>query len=133
MECAESPVEPAVKKKWMPIGRRITPENAKEMSAKAVERRRILRENRRKPPITTAIHPDQIPDYPKEQRDSARAMMKRIEDLFWQEKDPASLDRLCSAWSRLRVGEREADGRPLPGSRKPGADKPDRVTFTPQE
>jgi hypothetical protein len=103
----------------------ITPENAREMSLKANEAKRLKREAQLAdpsyvpPPKVKPIEPDEPESFLKTQRDMLRTRMSRVSDMIAKEKDPAKLDRLCSAYSKLAEEERKADGRPLPGAFRP--------------
>lgn len=69
------------------------------------------------------------------QRDTFRARLKQLDELMKhecesEEPDAAKLDRLASAMSKLADQERISDGRPLPGSRKPGVERAPKQTFS---
>src|ERR1700692_774653 len=101
----------------------ITKETAREMGARGNQIRWAAEIEAAKQALTPVIA-ETLPDgYLKDQRDAVRARMKRYETLMDAETDPSALDRLTSAWSRLAEQERILDGRPLPGSRRPTADR----------
>ncbi len=111
------------------------PTNLNELSRLGVEARRRNRLERLKlqaqaveipvvasmtsQPIEPAQEQVIQPSFLAKLRDVARARMDQLNALMEAESDPQKLDRLASAWSKLAEQERIADGRPLPGSRKP--------------
>ena len=56
----------------------------------------------------------------------ARMQIMSVLDRLEQEDEPTAIDRLASGFSRLCEVERQLDGRPLPGSLRPGNTKPSR-------
>jgi hypothetical protein len=106
---------------WFDMAR-ITAANAREMAAKSHEARRQREAVRRmppQPPQATA----QLADYVGERLVRVRVQLDRLDKLMMTESDPQKLDRLASAQARLSEQERILDGRPLPGSRRPGKQK----------
>ena len=62
-----------------------------------------------------------------------RAQLDKLDRMMISELDPAKLDRIASAQARLAEQERILAGRPLPGSRKPAQDRPQRrQSITPE-
>ena len=61
--------------------------------------------------------------YTAEQLNRARARIDGLWKLMEREEDPQKIDRLASAIAKLADLERILDGRPLPGSRRPKAEK----------
>ena len=55
-----------------------------------------------------------------------RRQMEKFQDMMMEEEDPQKLDRLASAFAKLAEQERILDNRPLPGSHRPKAPKPDK-------
>jgi hypothetical protein len=54
-----------------------------------------------------------------------RKQLDKVAEMLLREDDPAKIDRLASAQSRLAEQERQLAGRPLPGSLRPN-NKPER-------
>lgn len=52
-----------------------------------------------------------------------RAQLNRLDRLMMEEQDPAKLDRIASAMSRLSEIERQLAGRPMPGSLRPRSER----------
>ncbi len=59
--------------------------------------------------------------------------MKRIAELRSATTVAKEIRDYSAAWAIVADEERKWDGRPLPGSRKPRSEEPERPTFTPQE
>ena len=79
------------------------------------------------PEPRVATEPAQIADdYISKKLLRVRKQLARLDDLLDEEDEPALIDRLASAIGRLSEIERNLAGRPLPGSRKPAPDRPDR-------
>jgi hypothetical protein len=100
----------------------ITPENARAMSFKANEAKRLKREAELADPSLVPppkVQPIEPESFLKTQRDMLRTRMSRVSDMIAKEKDASKLDRLCSAYAKLAEEERKADGRPLPGAFRP--------------
>lgn len=104
-----------------------TPQTARENAAKAHEARRENRERRRQEAEeaaqaqTVAPHED---DYVAKRIASARAQIERLEALALTLSDALDIERTARAvasWSEI---ERVLSGRPLPGSRRPGKERP---------
>lgn len=62
-------------------------------------------------------------DYVSGELAHVREHLAKLDELIRLETDPNKLDRLSSAYTRFREEERKLDGRPLPGSRRPGKDR----------
>jgi hypothetical protein len=58
-------------------------------------------------------------DFSRARLACVRKQLNRIDDMMKTETDPAKLDKLASALSRLAEQERQLAGRPLPGSLRP--------------
>jgi hypothetical protein len=136
MQVPESPANPPQSPaKIVPIpglNTRITPLNAADMA-----RRRWAACPKRtsKLPLPQIPHPPlhqeqatakspAVDPFLAERRDVLRARMIRLENMLGTEDDPAKLDRLASALAKVAEQERILDGRPLPGSRRPAAERP---------
>jgi hypothetical protein len=62
------------------------------------------------------------------QRGSVRARMREInsavaKEMAKEDPDAQKVDRLASAWAKFAEQERIIDGRPLPDSRRPAAER----------
>jgi hypothetical protein len=95
-----------------------TRENAAENATKATE----SRERNRK--ATIANSPAK---YVQARLKRVRAQLKKIDALIDKEIDAQKLDRLVCAQNRLSEQWRIFSGIPLPGSRRPGREKPARA------
>lgn len=131
------PPEPALTEPTETHIVRWNPETAKLAALKSIETRRAKK---------LAPKPDQLKPvrdpYIIARLESVRTRMKQFDDLMAKEclkgsddesldmPDAQRLDRLASAWSKLAEQERILDGRPLPGSRKPGVEKAPKQTFS---
>jgi hypothetical protein len=105
---------------------RICSANAREMAARSA---RVRRERKNAEHILAAFtQPEQVlaGDFPRQRLARVRVQLDRLDEMMMKEKDPQRLDRIASAQAKLAEQERILDGRPLPGSRKPAANKPDR-------
>ena len=74
---------------------------------------------------------DQIDTYQadrvKRVREQVEVVSKRLDDaLEADELDAGAIDRLANALTRMQEIERVMSGRPLPGSKRPAAEKPKR-------
>lgn len=58
-----------------------------------------------------------------QQRDACRARLRELQDQMKAETDASKKDRLAAAYAKLAESERQFDGRPLPGSLRPAAEK----------
>jgi hypothetical protein len=110
---------------------RFTADNARLMTARALEARARNREARRQqaaeaeakakaqaqqPTIPSPIPPD---TYLAERLTRVRKQLDAIDAMLLGEADPQRLDRLAAASARLCEQERQLAGRPLPGSYRP--------------
>lgn len=95
-----------------------TRENASDMARKATEAREKARKLRK------GAGPEDPAKYIALRLSRTRAQLFRIDQLIETEQDPQKLDRLVSAQSRLSEQWRIFSGIPLPGSRRPGREKP---------
>ena len=95
-----------------------TPENARQMQAKAAEARR-LRNN----PMAqiTLVAGD---DYQKHRIARVREQLNRIDAMLLAEDDAQQIERLSRAACALSVELRKMLGIPDPGSRRPSSDRP---------
>lgn len=117
-----------------------SPANAREMAARshaARKKRTIERDAAQNlaEPVSQTIADQPKPDeFIARRLARVRKQLRRIDDLLDTETDPAKLDKLASASSRLAEQERVLSDRPLPGSRRPPTPK-DRqlVPEVPQE
>ncbi len=125
-------------RKWL-----FTKENARALALKSLESRRLKQAQERLDKaklekeaqigrnllMADAIREEPAPatengkTYVAKQLVCVREHLDRLDKLIAKETEPASLDRLVSAQSKLREQERILDNRPLPGSRRPSADK----------
>jgi len=106
-----------------------TTANAKEMSARG-NAAKVLAKQRREELIATAnaipiLPPDE--DFRIRRLVRVRKQLAKLDDMIEAESEPQKLDRLASAQARLAKQEQELAGRPLPGSRRPGKEKPART------
>jgi len=102
---------------------RFTSANAKEMAAKSAETRRKLREERAKAAQVPELPPlpsEALPGYLNERLVRVRAQLDRLDAMLLHAVDAQEIERLARAAGVLAEQERLLDGRPLPGSRKPG-------------
>lgn len=76
---------------------------------------------------------DSTDDYLKERVSRTREKILKIENMIDSCTQPKELDQLASALTRLSELERILSGRPLPGSKKPAAERPGKRQITPQE
>jgi hypothetical protein len=93
------------------VGTKFTKENAAEMA-----RRRWMRASLESAPLEDR--------WRLVQRDATRDRIKAIEKEMDEEKDPKTKCFIVKSWSQMCEEERKWDERPLPGSRRPTADKP---------
>jgi hypothetical protein len=106
--------------KRKPLPHAFTRENAREMSAKAAEARKRARQHREELNALPPSHPAVVSNgFTMLQRNMLRERLRRISDMIATERDPAALDRLCSAFAKLAEQERISDARPLPGAFRP--------------
>lgn len=108
---------------------RITTANAREMAAKshAARRQRLasVTPAAETIPQTPQLNVLQAADpYVNARLARVRLQLARLDDLLDSESDPQKIDRLASASARLAEQERQLANRPLPGSRKPAAERP---------
>jgi hypothetical protein len=100
---------------------RFTRENAGDYARKAV----IAREANKRLRLA-ALGPPDSAQYVASRLTRVRAQLSKLDQLIENETDPQKLDRLVSAQSRLSEQWRIFSGIPLPGSRRPGREKPQR-------
>jgi hypothetical protein len=62
-------------------------------------------------------------EYLEQRIKNTRLTIERLEKLLMRAKNTQDLDKLASALSKLADLERVLDGRPLPGTRRPKADR----------
>ncbi|HEX4646152.1 MAG TPA: hypothetical protein VH598_11140 [Verrucomicrobiae bacterium] len=100
---------------------RFTRENALEMAARAVAKRKLNRE------LTAVVNPVRIerqPDYVEKEIARTRAQIAKVQTLLDRSADALVIERLTRSLNALSERERILSGRPLPGARRPGRDKP---------
>ncbi len=103
-----------------------TSENARIMAARSWEvRRKRALEN---PPSVPPAQPQPLPcdDYVSRSLARVREHLARIDAQLERTKDEQAIERLVRARGVLGEQERVLDGRPLPGSRRPGKEKTER-------
>lgn len=98
------------------------PQVARELAAKSHEARRRNKELREQ----AAAEPQPVPQNPSESYVDkrlirVRAQIDMLSDMLEAEEDPAKIDRLANAITRLSGLEREYANRPLPGTLKPSS------------
>lgn len=69
-------------------------------------------------------------NYVTQRLSRVRAQLDKLDEMIANETDAQTLDRLASAQARLSVQEFALSGRPMPGSRRPGREKPTRGPVT---
>ena len=105
---------------------RFTSANSREFAVKSRESRRIAKIARDQLLANAIVIAAKIPEHPTyltERLARVRLQLDRIDEMMLTENDPSKLDRLASAQMRLAEQERLLCDRPLPGSRKPLAEK----------
>ena len=97
------------------------------MAARSVQTRRqraIERKAARKQLMySPVLMQDNAPAYVSSQVARVRVQIERLAALLDKAQDPLDIDRLARALSVLRKDERVLDGRPEPGSRRPGKER----------
>lgn len=99
----------------------ITVENARELALRgnAIRWSRFKAEQD-KPLIAEAVPQ---PDYPKTILARVRKQIDLVLTLMDKSKDPLEVEKLCRSLAALCETERELDGRPKQGSRKPAPER----------
>ena len=117
---------------------RFSPENAREMAFKALEARRKNKEARKLQAEQDKLNQEIMLSKPLNLLDNAdkafidkrivrvRKQISKLDEMIDDCVDPKQIDQLASALTRLSELERVLSGRPLPGSRKPAAERPGR-------
>lgn len=104
---------------------RFTSANAKEMARRAKEsreRNKLAKLNAPPAPPPVAVMP--ADEYLAGRITSARAEIERLTKKAAKAVDALDCERLARAVGQWSEVERIAAGRPLPGSKKPGEEKP---------
>jgi hypothetical protein len=104
----------------------ITADNARELQALAVLKRKQRQEERERQEELQALAKqlqEQSTPYVVGRLARVRERIDRVDGLLAEAVDPLDLDRLARALSTLAELERVLDGRPLPGSRRPGKER----------
>lgn len=100
--------------------------NAKEMAARGNAAKALAKMQREellaKANAIASVQPDDI--YKNQRLARVRKQLERIDAMMEKEREPQKLDRLASAQARLSAQEFALAGRPMPGSRRPGREKP---------
>lgn len=106
-----------------------TTENAREMQARAVEARRRnaeLREAERLAALVAAQTAPPASDYVAARLMRVREHIARVDGELAKASEALDIERLARALAALAELERVLDGRPLPGSRRPGKERAER-------
>ena len=105
-----------------------TTANAKEMSARGNAAKALAKQRREEALAKADEIPDLEPDevFKNGRLARVREQLERVDRMISTETDAQKLDRLASAQARLSVQEFALAGRPMPGSRRPGREKPKR-------
>ena len=98
---------------------RISSANAAAMAARSAQVRRERAEAAKQARDVAASSVDSLA-YVALRLARVRRQLDRLDEMMMTEKDAQKLDRLASAQLKVSEQERIADGRPLPGSRRPG-------------
>lgn len=125
VETPLNPVEPDSNGETSPAIVRFTAETARLAGIKSAQIRAATKLTAQQKPLNPVADP-----FMRARRDKLRAHMLRLDALMDAENDAGKLDRLASALQKIAEEERKADGRPLPGSRKPGVEKVPKQTFS---
>lgn len=108
-----------------------TAANAREMAARGNAAKALAKKQREEQLARAnaiAIEPaDEI--YRSQRLARVRKQLEKLDEMIEKERDPQKLDRLASAQARLSVQEFALAGRPMPGSRRPGREKPARKSY----
>lgn len=115
----------------------ITSANARDMAAKSAEARRLQGTEQaleRFEPVPVLLNPGVPEIYTRTRLARVRAQLDRLDAMILKERNPQFLDRLAAAQAKLAEQERVLDGRPLPGSHKPGPVRaPRKAIIEPEE
>ena len=103
-----------------------TKANAKEMSARGNAAKAVAKQKREeliaKANGNAPLQPDEI--YRNGRLMRVRGQLEKLDAMLEKESDAQRLDRLASAQARVSVQEFALAGRPMPGSRRPGRERP---------
>jgi hypothetical protein len=109
-----------------------TAANAKEMSARGNAAKALAKKRREELIAKTNAIPtlqrDEI--YRNQRLARVRVQLERLDGELERTKDARDVKAICDAIARLAEVERILAGRPLPGSRRPGREKPQRGTVS---
>ena len=106
----------------MPTGV-ITPANAREMQRKSVEARLAAKYREPEKPQATDSKPQFADDWQTRRLNRVREAIDRLDGELARARDPEVIDQLSRALKALSEQERILDGRPLPGSLRPKAQR----------
>jgi hypothetical protein len=107
-----------------------TKENAKAYNAKAIEAKRLAAIERQKAieaaKVVTELAPDE--KYRLERLARTREQIARLDAQLLASNDPREIKALSDALKNFAEMERILRREPLPGSRRPGREKPERAS-----